>query len=432
MNPGGHVFAWPADNDSGRELLETEVRPLVASLGATLETPSPGDDRRRMVAALRKADAVVIDGSVETGHVYHKFVELVKTSNNALLVSRTALPRNVYAFHQLAPAHAHYLENDVLGQWLHGALPAVLEQYQSERGYLRQMFESLDEQSRWIADQTGVFVSFRGTHHPQALQLRERISSKLSLPARVVPPGQFVYETECMPRQRMWEIVARIEREIHFAPGLVILRSRDYFDSFWTCSELLIALFHRLQPDGSIAGGWLVEPEELDLLRPLGFSGQPDRLPVPLLAEPERKEYRRLLRQSDPGTVAPEMRRANSGLSGLVFRLLYRLSRHSETPQDDAWWHEFLVPCPKCRPSGRDPRQLCWADHLRAEGYGYFGVAASQIRDGATVQCPACSSQLVLRNRREPRVLWVPGPLGRPWPEDMEVLEKEAVLEVGT
>jgi len=422
------LFMWPADNDSGRELLDKYVRPIAKRLGAQLELPQPGDDRRRLCRALRECDAVVCDCSVEPGHLYHNYVELPKVNNHAALCSRTPLPRNVYAFRQCAPPHGSELSNEVLGRWLEEVIPQIVRDGRAGGGFWRKMVASIEQQNEGMANRVGMFVSYRGRLYAEVCKKATEISSRIGLPWRVVLKGEFVYETECMTRQMTWATIAGIEREMQSARVVTMVVSDDYFDSFWTSSEMLITLMFRRQPGGAIAGGFLIKEEELASSQPV--ASQP--FDMPNLTPADAKEYRRLLRQGDPGLVAPEMRRGGKGLPGLFFKAISHLTGHTRSPKGDWWWSEILVPCPSCSPRHRAPQEVDWSAHLRMDGYGYFAVPRSHLggRNRAAVTCPNCGGSVTLVNRRPPRTLWLPGPLGRPWPKEMEMIEREPLWEV--
>jgi hypothetical protein len=419
------VFMWPVDNDDGRELLR-HVQEIAGDLGAQLDVALPTDDRRRLWAALRDYDAVICDGSVEPGHIYHSYLELTKANNHLALCSRTPLPRNVYAFHQCAPTHGQVFDNETLGHWLADTLPVIFDGHHAQRGYWGRMSSSLHEMKTQVGSRVGVFVSYRGRFYDQVQRQAMNLSAGIGLPVRVVPKGEFAYETECMSRQRMWATVALFEREISWGQDFLIVYSDDYLESFWTTAELFAALY--FHPERHVDDRvWLAGE---DALTPTEPSFHP--LPVEPPSGDQRKEYRRLLRQADPGVVAPEMRRERNGLAGLFFSAVYRLTGHAAAPGDDRWWSEVLVPCPHCRPHRRVAGTLDWSAHLQLEGYGYFSISRSCL-DGervATVRCPGCDAEVKLVNRRPPRTLWVPGPLGRPWPKTMQVIDEEPVWEV--
>ena len=421
------MFMWRAANPAGEELLERHVRPLAARMGAQLEVPGPDDDRRRLIRAVRECDVVICDGSVEPGHLYHKYVELPKTNNHVALCSRTPLPRNVYAFHQFAPPHGGALTNAEIAAWLDAAVPAIAAGNAAGLGYWEKMRTSLDAQAAAVSARVGLFVSYRGRLYPQVRTKAAEMSARLGMPLRVVPKGEFAYESECMTRQMTWATVAALEKEIRRARGVMIVASADYLDSFWTASELLITLLFRRDPDGTIRGGILLDEKGLEP----GPAAAPRWFSIDDPTPAERREYNRLLRQSDAGTVAPERRRNNPGLIGAFFGLIAAATGHSRTPEGEWWWSDLMVPCPGCRPSGRAASQLRWSAHLAMEGYGYFPVSLSELagRTEASARCPACDQAVRLVSRRPPRTFWVPGPLGRPWPADLEVIEREPLWE---
>ena len=424
------IFIWPSSNKLGQELLDQYVRPLAQHLGVSLEVPQPNDDRRRLSKAIKDCQVVICDCSVEHGHIYHKYLELPKTNNHVAICSRTPLPRNVYAFHQCAPPHGSRFSNDVLGDWLKYVVPAILSGNYSDGNYLEKMIRSLGQQKTAISTHTGMFTSYRGRLYEKVCKKAEEIGNRIHLPVRVVPKGEFAYETECMTRQQMWATVAMLEREIHWAKGILIVRSEDYLDSFWTASELFITLTFRRKYNGDIEGGILLDESALSPGPSVGGSSFGVTPPT----RQEIDEYNRIVRQADPGTVAPEIARETSGLSGVFFKLISAATGHSASPQGDWWWAEVMIPCQNCNPFQRKPFDVNWADHLNLQGYGYFSVPKSSLNNKkeVSVKCPApnCGKKVELINRREPRTIWIPGPLGQVWPDNMEMISYEDVWEV--
>jgi len=229
------------------------LRPIVARLkDASLELPSPGDDRRRLIRAIKECTVVVCDCSVEPGHLYHKYVELPKVNNHVIICSRTPLPRNVYAFHQVAPTHGSTLTNEEIAQQLSALIPAVAESGASQHGYWERMAQSFDAQIRSAEERIGLFTSYRGRLEAAVQGKAAEVAGRIGIKSRVVPKGEFAYETECMTRQMMWATVARLEQEIHYARAFLLVRSDDYFDSFWTTTEYFIARFFHELPNREI------------------------------------------------------------------------------------------------------------------------------------------------------------------------------------
>ena len=251
------AFIWIASNDSGRELLDTAIMPILKQYDLALEFPPSDADRTVLYRAIKSCKFVICDCSTEDGHIYHKMLELVKASSNVLLVSRTALPINIYALHQCAPAHGETKTNAELGVWLQAVIPRLLEA-QLQPGYFARMEQTFREMRRRTENETGIFISYRSGASSIAEAVSRDIGDRLGQKSRIVRKGELAFERECMPSQQLWATVARLEQMINWAEGFALVKSDDYFDSFWTTMELFVAMAFRDKGHG-IRGGLLVD-----------------------------------------------------------------------------------------------------------------------------------------------------------------------------
>jgi hypothetical protein len=251
-----------------------------------------------------------------------------------------------------------------------------------------------------------------------------------TFPLRIVPKGEFAYETECLSRQRMWEVVAQLANEVRVAKAVLLYLSGDYFDSFWTCLELLAIQFYRMRPDQGIRDGYTADPLT-GALHPLTFEA--GDLPVAILTPQQRERFNHLRKNHDPGSVAPEGRRPRAGLfDQLIGWVVQQIGFYDPEFSSSSWWRNMLVPCPNCRPHRRSAIDVNWNQHLAIEAYGYFACSSDQLRVDEPMCCPRCRQAFFLTQVKPPRTLWIPGLTGRAWPQDMAVIEYEPVWEVVT
>lgn len=226
--------------DVSAELLEEWVRPLCTLHGVDLAVAPEDADRSDGLVAHFCSTLVLWDCSLDGfDSAYRALVMQAKLSAHHLLVSRTPIPRNILARGQCAPIHGHTVSNAVLGEWLD-----------------RELFRRLGRGEDVAGDRTGMarpywlfdtpadhFLSFRGTVQAEAERWRMEFERTHPTSVRMVPPNEYSYPTEVVTRQQAWEGVARLMREMRATTRVIVYPSPDYFDSFWTSSELLTMLW---------------------------------------------------------------------------------------------------------------------------------------------------------------------------------------------
>ncbi|HZU77460.1 MAG TPA: hypothetical protein VFA70_11900, partial [Dehalococcoidia bacterium] len=347
--PRATIFV--AQNDQGQRLLDDYILPLCRRLSLTPDPVAPRD-RGVSVAAQVSSQVVIWDGSVETGHVYHAFNEMVKNSKKDLLVSRTPLPRNVLAYYQCAPRHGSAFTNADLGEWLEIVLPALVRGQDPYAAPLRFSRPSLASHYWMRGAPAKMFISFRGSHKRHAERWANLVRARSGLSSRIVPDGEYAYERECVTRQQMWEVIARISHELDATKKVAIVQSDDYFDSFWTCSELLVSLRYRSAREGLYLVRDANDPDLHGL--PLNAS-----FPVPVPTAAHAKRVDQILNNADPLTVAPDTRYAPTNIVEQGWAWLMNKVGGYYDPEftGDRYWTEVLVQCPHCRPHKRQPHE---------------------------------------------------------------------------
>lgn len=433
-------------NEQSQELLEKFLSPICRRHGLQLVVAGEKENRATAMIHQRFSTFVVWDCSVEgPENVYRAFNMWSKLSKKNLLVSRTPLPRNVLAHHQCAPIHGHTLTNDVLAEWLDSHIFAVLRgtpaTYRPQRSDLATNW--------WLNRPGGYFLSFRGSHQAEAERWREMFQQESRTTVRMVPPNEYSYPTEVVTQQQMWEGVARLGYEMHAAGHVIIFQTGDYFDSFWTSSELLLTLarcgwngrrlISRAEHDrpgwGPLTAEFVASPHGTALLP---FKDGIRARSIPGLAPEAIDRLTKLLNNGDPLTSAPETQVPPEGLAKLIALITRRrLGFYDPEFMSEDYWHVVRVPCPRCRPRGRRPEEVDWFRHMHladsspaVDYFGYFPARREELERG-TVRCPGCGSQLRLVNRRGVRTLWVPV-MTTERDQDRPVIQEHKVWEVET
>lgn len=400
-------------NNDGQELLDDYVQPICDRLKIKLTVSRLGANRGDSLKAEFSSNLVLWDGSAEPGHVYYAFNEIAKQSRSKhVIVSRTPLPRNVLAYNQFAPIHGETFTNQELGAWLEQYLSAILsgQRFIPERtGVSRGAIAS---QYWMFGNAADVFLSFRGTQQQAAERWSQVFTQATGLTVRMVPEAEYAYRTECVTLQQMWEGVARLGHELTATGKAAIFLTEDYFDSFWTCSELLFLIKHRMNPDRSVQRADVIPDPSRPDLTPLVIGTA--ELPIPPLTSAQSHRLFKILNNSDPLTVGPDTRIPPSGPAKLLsFVLRPTFGWYDPEFMEDSFWKTVRVPCPHCRPHQRRPEQIDWDKHLNlaaaetVDYFGYFPITSEQLAK-QLIECPNCHNQIRLQNTRPPRTLWFP------------------------
>lgn len=378
-----------------------------------LEVAPSDTDRGHSLIRQLTSNIILWDGSVEPGHVYHAMNDRVKVTKKHVIISRTPLPLNVLAHNQCAPIHGDHFENDLLNewleQWLHRYIMGNAYKGSAVSASVVYTKKKLAEHY-WLFDHpANIFLSLRGSQLKEAQDWSRQFAAKTRQSVRIVPQQQYAYETECVTRQQMWQVVAGLNREMRATNRRVIFLSKDYFSSFWTCSELLSLIrWPRNSDSNCINGAYFVLDHSSIELHPLEIGTQ--TLPMPRLSKQQANRFWHILNNSDLMTSAPDTQIPPSSFAKGLAPLLRPFNADFTGPD---FWQMIRVPCLHCSPKGRTPDQIDWDAHLQfkigntIDFYGYFSVYPEEPQMG-NVQCPQCLKRINLKNVRSPRTLWVP------------------------
>ncbi|MFY9222916.1 MAG: hypothetical protein WAQ98_09615 [Blastocatellia bacterium] len=400
------ISAYPVRNLEGQQLLDNFVVPFCKKNNIRLAESKITATRADSLVAAYVSNLLLWDCSVESGHVYNAFNEKVKNQRKHIIVSRTPLPRNVLTYNQFAPIHGEKFSNDLISDWLEKKLS-----FWVKNGYFAQDdINNKIAHNYWLFDNPAkIFLSFRGTK----LELATAWSQKINSSIRMVPESEYAYKTECLTRQQMWEGVARLTHEMTVTSRVVIFFSDDYFDSFWTSSELLSLIKHRKDSNNRIKNTYLLTDYCKTKLEPLYIESR--AFPVKPITLTQSHRLFKILNNTDPLTVAPETYIAPRGMAKiLAFFLKPTMGYYDPEFTSNFFWKTLLVPCPKCKPNKRPIEEVSWENHLywknstqEKDYFGYFPSSNEQLLTGS-VKCPWCNTHLKLKCDRSPRTIWAP------------------------
>lgn len=430
---GKSLTYFGAESEPSDALLADWVRPVCERRGVTLKVAPRGSNRGAGLVAPVASTVVLWDCSLDgPDDVYRAMTMWVKHSPKHLLVSRTPMPRNILARRQCAPIHGHTLDNASIGRWLGRELHRRFGGPPPPRDELADIARHY-----WLFDTPAdYFLSFRGTHQEQADTWRSEFAEAHGASVRMVPPNEYSYPTEVLTRQQAWEGAARLMHEMRATGKVIVHDSPDYFDSFWTATEMLTTLWlldrdvrSRRQP--GIRGAYFAVRQPEPALRPL-------RDGLPGTRSPHGGEQDRfvlLVNNSDPFTAAPEATVPPRGLGKLLAAVVRRWGYYLPEFTDRAFWEQVWVPCPRCAPRHRPADSVDWSRHLSrpaedagADYYGYFPADRTVLPSGS-VRCPGCRTRSALVNDKGFRALWKPVQTTEK-DQDRPVIETQPVWEV--
>lgn len=429
------IAVFIPQNAKGIELFEKYILPICEREGINCVhfNEDKLTTRKDLAVARFRHDFILLDCSVESAHIYNTLDEIVKRSKKTILVSRTNLPNNILGHHQFAPIHNSTFSNEEIGEWLYYNIPRICK----NRDITPRYTENL-QSHYWINEQPATyFASHRGSQLDSVQSWKLKLESEQNDTVRIVPNGQYFYETECSTPQQMWECVARLFYEMKATKKIVVFKSKDYFDSFWTCSELITLIKHWTAKDNRINWTYFLETtEEPHQVKPLYIESHD--FPIPKLTPSESSKLFKILNNSDPLTSAPETQIAPTGWGRInAFLLKKTMGYYLPEFTNDFWWHIVKVPCLYCRTSDRKTSNIHWSAHLDIhtskmediDYFGYFWATKQQLASGI-VSCPRCKNNIKIVNNKPPRTRWKPilrseKEKGRPIIEEIPVWEVE-------
>lgn len=413
------VVFFAVSNDAGAELARLFTGMMSAEFGLAVRVIE-GATQTDFHRACLEDDVVVFDASVEEGHNYAAVMAQPTVLDKVLVVGRTYLPLNLFGLREGgAPEYEPGTQtNESILAWLRENVCELLRDAAREPGrkgflnYFGAVRKSLDAQRRRWASGGRIFISYRSRHFGEVEKLRQRIRSGVvpGVPpssVRLLRPGEIVYEDEVLTKFRHWQLASMIDRKIGAAEEMWVYATDDYLASWWTRAEL-VTIAYRL------AGG--VSAPRLRLYDPA--AGTLRDLPEAWLPSLSKEQQRRMARwyaNTDPGTMGFESVLIIRLLSSLP--LLGRLEYFKDPVWSEEFWDDPLLPCVTCRRSSPTPGWLDLDAFLWLREPHLVPLSTEQLAaavERGHISCPVCQTTYEIREAPNPRLLWMPLPLGGP------------------
>lgn len=404
------ITVYSANNEKGEELFNI-IDKMFLSTNHKVSRHENNNSRDEFIKVFRNSSLIILDCSLdkEGGHIYRALHEWIKTKKKYIIVSRTPIPRNILAFHQYVPMHGKTFSNEDIQQWLTTNLPIILERELANPSKMLSSFTGFYQVPNLKYD---YFISFRGSQERQVEQWKTAYENESASKVKMVETGEYSYPTECLTLQQMWEGVAKLQYVMWNIGKVLIYKSEDYFDSFWTSSEFLsIVSYHYPIQNNIVSGIYLIDDNTVN---PLKINSE--LMNIRRTNKEEKQIFKHLLNNSDPYVVGPETRLKPQGAQKIIAPILRLLIGHYKPEfSGKNWWDIVRVPCPNCKPLKRTPKEVDWLKHLSTyktdantvDYFGYFPVSEDDLNRGV-VNCPSCKKSIKLENKRDPRTLWMP------------------------
>ncbi len=173
--------------------------------------------------------------------------------------------------------------------------------------------EMLAESREWQRGQEPrdqVFISYRGGYWAEVEELAEdvragRLPGAAARPVKAVRPGELALERELLSEGRRWMLFSLLDDMLRSCTELWVYETSDYLKSWWALAELTAAAYidNGERPALALSG---IRPSS----RQVTPAGAGYRVS---LAQADRQEIARLMSNSRPDTVYPELPPCGAG-----------------------------------------------------------------------------------------------------------------------
>jgi len=453
-------------------------------LGYTVSVVDPVN-QWALVCAAFSSDVVLFDGTIEDEqqHIYHAGALIPAAVDHLLVVGRSYLPINFIParrggapdypcphFDPQLDASRHWQSwsNDNVAGWLERqlvdfknrglrrkdvdivALAATNDPEQIGRAMVD--FYRASEPHVDVADR--VFVSYRSRLWQEEVEPlkgrleRGELHGGQRKTVEVLEPGALAYEGELLTAMRRWQLLSLIDRLIAQCAEMIIYRSNDYLDSWWTRGEVVTLAYRRGSGSESQPVIRIYDPER----DPGRLTDAPAEL-MPVVSEPQLRRMARWYAHTDPHEIGPEnvgfcrmihkvIRYVPNALLGLAMKAFSvtdyarmmtivggalggeeheaATRRQMVDPAlikeffsdeiwSDAFWDEVLLECPRHRAPRKDGG-LDLAGFLSARPTHMIGLNPDQMAKAISrgaIACPRCAYNHAVV-AAPPRYLWAP------------------------
>lgn len=419
------LYLFPAPTPEGEQFCRRAVS-LSKELGYESHIVRDAT-QKSLTQACMSNQVVVFDATVDCQgrHLYSAATALAMALDQVLIVSRSYLPLNFSGARTGgAPDYPDRLDDEDILRWLQRQLFDLRSTQPRKplgfRDYFKAMKNSFQAARDHARKEGQIFVSYRSRAYDQVRLLAGRISAgefhQEPKTVKIIPPGALAYDNELLTLHRRWMLLAMIEEAIAAAEEIWIYDTPEYYESWWTQGEIILALRMLASPSARIR----IFCPTTNELRPLPANA------VPVLTAEHKARLARFGANANPRTMGPEAIQAMGTWRKvpLVGKLPYF--------NDPVWSDEFnfwpLIQCDRCSertlanhaafPGRRFVSRIDVDAFLGCEAPLLHKVApqllGEVLRGSRSLPCPGGCGSVFKLDEAPARFLWYAVRCGRP------------------
>lgn len=293
-----------------------------------IDSSSPNFNQLEFLISCHRDDIVIVDCTIPKDStiktVYPILVAQVNMLDHVIVISNNMLPLNITPQRQGYDSPRLKLDFTQEKQinWIEEQLLELSTDISSNNHYNRiplngyqdlERFRSLiekmwEESDNYRRKKEGnkkkVLISYRNSHYKEVAEYKAKYEKKHpNTIVRMIEPGVLCTGEETLTPMRKWMLVFMLEERIHDIEELIIYKTNDYTDSWWTCAELVMVAYNNYNRDNSkkikvtFYDPYTEKESEEDAI---------SWLIHPTLNESQKNRLSRLAANTRPDTMGPE------------------------------------------------------------------------------------------------------------------------------
>ena len=278
--------------------------------------------------ACHRDDIVIVDCTIPFAKnqksVYPILVAQVNMLDHVLVVSNNMLPLNIVPQRQGydSPRLGMKFSKEKQLKWIERQIKDLHQIISMGKHYDRIYFDNyMDIENKrpqmermWLlsdaivkgkeAGKKKILISYRSSHYEDVVVYKKEYEKcHPNEIVRMVEPGILCTGEEALTPMRKWMLVFMLEEKIHDIDELIIYKTDDYTDSWWTCAEIIMVAYNnycRKENEKIIIKYYDAnnpKSEEQDAKEWLNFDG---------ISESQRNRLARLAANTRPESMGPE------------------------------------------------------------------------------------------------------------------------------
>lgn len=324
------TYFYSAEIDDSIKLKDQILSLQVLDNFAVTLIDSNSDDFSQLefLIACHRDDIVIVDCTTPKDSfvktVYPILVAQVNMLDHVIVISNNMLPLNITPQRQGYDSPRLKLDftQEKQIRWIEEQLIELSDDISSNNHYSRiplngyqdleksrllmeKMWEESDiYRKQKEGNKKKVLISYRNSHYEKVSEYKAKYEKKHpNTIVRMIEPGVLCTGEETLTPMRKWMLVFMLEERIHDIDELIIYKTKDYTDSWWTCAELVMVAYNNYNRDGS-------KKIKVTFYDPYSEKESEEEvtswLIPPTLNESQKNRLSRLAANTRPDTMGPE------------------------------------------------------------------------------------------------------------------------------